>query len=207
MKCFIFCSGKITSYSWLKSIDFSDSFIICADGGFEHAKKLGLEADVWMGDGDSLKNIKPVAKKIVTFPSKKDNTDTDLAIMYALESGFKDITILGGLGGRIDHEYSHFCLLKKVLENGATATLIDEKNTITMKNESFELYPNGRKYVSFFPFGGDIKNFSIKGLLYEAEGLTLENGKVQASSNEFLNEKKARISFDSGFLLVISSDD
>lgn len=207
MKCYIFSSAKISSYGWLEKLDFSNSFVICADGGIKHAKKLGITADVWMGDGDSLQDGEIPAKKAIEFPPEKDNTDTDLAVMFALENGFRDIIIIGALGGRIDHEFSHFCLLKKILDSGGNGVLLDEKNTVTMKNAGFELCDGKRQYVSFFPFGGDVANFSVKGLKYEAEGMTLSCDQVQASSNCFLDEKNAQITFDSGYVLVICSDD
>lgn len=207
MKCYIFSSGEINSDEWLKKIDFSDSFLICADGGIKHTKKLGLVADIWLGDGDSLAGDEPLAKEVIKFPVKKDNTDTDLAVEMALKRGFRNITIVGGLGGRIDHEFSHFCLLKKILDSGGKGFLLDEKNFVTMENKGFELIDYGRKYVSFFPFGGDVTGFSIKGLLYEADGITLECGKVQASSNQFCKGKTAKINFDDGYLLVIYSED
>lgn len=207
MKCYIFSSAKIDNYEWIRAMDFSDAFIICADGGIKHTEALGLTADVWLGDGDSLKALEVLAGEIINFPVKKDNTDTDLAVEYAIERGFKDITIIGGLGGRIDHEFSHFCLLKKIVDSGGKGCLLDEKNTITMENKSFELFDIGRQYVSFFPFGGDVENFSVKGLCYEAEGITLECGKVQASSNCFGEGKKATVAFDKGYVLVICSDD
>lgn len=207
MRCFIFSSAVIEDYSWLEKLDFSNSFIICADGGIQHTKRLGLVADVWMGDGDSLGENLPYAKEIFNFPPEKDNTDTDLAIMLALERGFKDITLIGGLGGRLDHEYSHFCLLKKITDSGAEGRILDKKNSVTMKNRSFVMKNCGQKYVSFFPFGGDVTNFSVKGLKYECENIQLKCGEVQASSNCFDLKDEAEISFDHGYVLVICSED
>ena len=77
-----------------------------------------------------------------------------------------------------------------------------------MENKPFLLENNGKKYVSFFPFGGDVKGFSVKGLKYEADGITLECGKVQASSNSFEKDAAAaQVKFDSGYVLVICSED
>ena len=84
MRCYIFASAKILSYDYLKSIDFSDSLVICADGGIVHANKLGIECDIWLGDGDSLNDVGFSAKEKISFPVKKDNTDTDLAVELAL---------------------------------------------------------------------------------------------------------------------------
>lgn len=207
MRCFIFSSAVIRNYKWLEKLDFSNSYIICADGGIKHTKSLGLVADVWMGDGDSLDGSSPYAKEIFTFPPEKDNTDTDLAVMLALERGLKDITLIGGLGGRLDHEYSHYCLLKKITDSGAEGRILDEKNSVTMKNSSFSLQKCGQKYISFFPFGGDVANFSVKGLKYECENILLKCGEVQASSNCFVENDEAKISFDSGYVLVICSED
>ncbi len=207
MRCYIFSSAKIGSYEYLKKIDFSKIFVICADGGINHTKVLGIIPDVWLGDGDSLKDKNVTAKERISYPAKKDNTDTDLAVELALSRGFKDITIIGGIGGRLDHEFSHFCLLKKIIDSGADGRLVDEKNTVTIKNRDFEVCPDGRKYISFFPFGGDVENFSVKGLKYEADGIKLECNKAQASSNSFADTNLAKITFDSGYILVISSDD
>lgn len=207
MKCFVFCSAKIESYDFLKNFDFENSFVICADGGYKHTQNLGIVPDLWLGDGDSLKAADIIAKEIIDFPAKKDNTDTDLAVMEALNRGYKDITILGALGGRLDHEYSHFCLLQKILDKGGKGTILDADNEITMENKPFSVFPNDKKYISFFPFGGDVIDFCIKGLCYEAESMHLVSGEVQASSNCFVGEKIGEISFSSGYVLTIRSND
>ncbi len=207
MKCYIFASAKIESYEYLKKIDFSDSLVISADGGIAHTERLGIKCDVWLGDGDSLNTADVFATEKISFPVKKDNTDTDLAVELALGRGCNDITVIGGIGGRLDHEFSHFCLLKKIADKGAEGRLINDKNTITIKNNSFMVYPDGRQYISFFPYGGSVENFSVKGLKYEAEGLTLECNKAQASSNSFIGNTPGKITFDKGCVLVITSDD
>ncbi len=207
MRCFVFSSAQIESYDFLKGFDFENSFVICADGGYKHTKNLGIVPDLWIGDGDSLKDRDITAKEIIGFPPQKDNTDTDLAVMEALHRDYKEITILGALGGRLDHEYSHFCLLKKILDNGGRGTILDSYNEITMENKSFSVFPNDKKYISFFPFGGDVSDFCIKGLCYETENMHLVSGEVQASSNCFVGERSGEISFSSGYVLVIRSND
>ncbi len=207
MRCYIFGSVKIKNYGYLRNIDFSNGLVICADGGIVHANKLGIVCDIWLGDGDSLSGTNISAKEVINFPIKKDNTDTDLAIELALERGYTDITIIGGIGGRLDHEFSNFCLLKKIADSGAIGRLIDDKNTVMIKNKSFEIFPDGRQHISFFPYGGDVENFSVKGLKYQADGIRLECNKAQASSNSFLDESPGKVTFDKGSVLVITSDD
>ncbi len=207
MKCVIFASAKIKNYNFLKDFNFEDAYIICADGGLCHAETLGIVPDLWIGDGDSLCGGAPKGVETVTFPARKDFTDTDLAIQYAMEKGYTDITIIGGLGGRIDHEFSNFCLLKKILDNGGCGTLMDENNIITMKNTPFTIEKGKMDYVSFFPFGGDVTHFSVSGMRYEVDDITLKTGETLAVSNCFDEGSCAEISFDSGYLLVISSKD
>lgn len=207
MRCYIFCSAPIDSYDFLKKYDFQKDFVICADGGYVHAKRLGLTPDIWLGDGDSLGNVEIEAKEKLVFPAKKDFTDTDLAVQEALKRGYDEIIIIGALGGRLDHEFSHFCLLKKILDNNAKGFLVSEKNEITMEKESFSVFPDGRKYISFFPFAGDVENFSVKGLCYEAENMHLSCSEVQASSNCFDDGKVGEVSFSSGYVLVVRADD
>lgn len=207
MICYVFCSAAVENYEYLKKFNFIENFVICADGGYIHTERLGIVPDLWLGDGDSLVKTEVYAKEIITFPVKKDYTDTDLAVTEALKRGFKEIVIIGGLGGRLDHEFSHFCLLKKILDNGAKGVLINEKNEITIEDKPFTVYPDGKKYISFFPFGGDVTDFSVKGLLYETDGMHLQTDKVQASSNCFNGNNPGEISFTSGCVLVIKSND
>ncbi len=207
MRCYVFCSAPIEDYGYLDKYDFKKGFVICADGGYKHAKKLGIVPDLWLGDGDSLGMCEIDSKEKLVFPVKKDYTDTDLAVTEALKRGFDEILIFGALGGRLDHEFSHFCLLKKILDNGAKGFLINSKNEITMENKSFTVFPDDKKYISFFPFGGEVADFSVKGLCYEAENMTLKCNQVQASSNCFDGNKRGKISFSDGYVLVIKSND
>ena len=54
MKCIIFSGADIFDYNFVASYIDEDDFIICADSGVRHAEKLGLVADVVIGDFDSV---------------------------------------------------------------------------------------------------------------------------------------------------------
>lgn len=208
MECYIFCASEISDYTFLSDYDFENNFVICVDGGYRHAQKLNISVDLWLGDNDSLLSNDIKAIEIKRFNSDKDKTDTNLAIDEAIARGFKSAVIFGGTGGRIDHEFSHFCLLKYALLRGLRCKITDSKNEIMMIDDSVELVKGNKKYVSFFPFCDIVKGLTIKGLKYSLENEELRIQDVRASSNEFLDENSAaRVSIRSGFLLVILSDD
>ncbi len=207
MRSIIFSGAKISDYRYLNNFDFNNCFIICADGGYNHAKRLKIVPDVILGDNDSYDLSFPDNIEHILYPPEKDKTDTNIAVDYAIEHGADEIILLGGIGGRIDQEYSHFCLMKYALDKGVKLKMLDDINEIWMEDKPFKLFKNKRKYVSFFPYGNSVENFTVKGLKYETDGMLLSNGLVQASSNEFSKSDKAYISFDSGTVLVMLCDD
>ena len=206
-KAVIFCNGIIEDYNYIQRRDFDDTLIICADGGLRHVKKLGLVPDVIVGDNDSWQAKYPDAPFVIKCPQEKDYTDTQCCIDYAIETGYKNIEIIGGFGGRRDHEFSHYCLLAYGLRMGADIKITDEHNEVTIKDKPFVLEKTDKKYVSFFPFGGCVEGFCVNGLKYCAEDIRLDCNLVQASSNEFDTSDRAEVKFKSGTMLVMLCDD
>lgn len=207
MKSIIFSGAYIENYDYLSEINFDDYLIICADSGYKHAKLLNVVPDVILGDNDSYVNKYPDDIKNFVYPPEKDFTDTNIAIDYAIKHNAEEILIIGGLGGRIDHEFSHFCLMNYALDKGVKLKLINDTNEIWMEKNPFTLKKSKRKYVSFFPYAGDVFNFSIKGLKYETTNMHMVPNRVQASSNEFSDSNTAFVTFDSGIVIVMLCDD
>lgn len=209
MRAVIFASGVIEDYSYIDKESVSDALVICADGGYEHALKLGIHPDVIVGDSDSIKSEYPDdgRTRIIRCPAEKDYTDTNKCIDVAIEDGCTDVEIYGGLGGRFDHEYSNICLMAYALEKGVRVKLVNMHNEIWMEKTGFCLHRGSKKYVSFFPYGGAVDGFSVRGLKYSAENMRLECHLAQASSNEFAECDIADIDFKSGTLIVMLCDD
>ncbi len=201
-RAIIFCSGELdTDQVWLP--DYKEDLILCADGGYRHAKRLGVLPDLIIGDLDSgiLEYPKEVASRV--YPSEKDATDTNLCLDYAIEQGCQEVVILGGIGGRLDHEFSHYALLLYGLKRGVRVKLVNGCNEIWMEDKPFTLRPDEKKYISFFPFAGDVEDFTVRGLKYRAEGMKLSCGLVQASSNQFDGGETAEVSFREGGILLV----
>ena len=75
----------------IKPLIQSDGFVIGVDGGAKIALEESIQLDLALGDFDSVNHfehleIKKHAKKIDTFPSEKDDTDAELALLYVLKN-------------------------------------------------------------------------------------------------------------------------
>ncbi len=206
MRAVIFSGGRIEDYSYIDKVSFKDALIICADGGYRHTERLNITPDVIIGDNDSWKEEYPKDIKVIKCPAEKDYTDTEKCIDYAIDMGYREISVYGGLGGRLDHEFSNYCLLSYALDKGVRVKLIDKYNEIWMENKPFTLTRDKKRYISFFPYGGEVKGFSVKGLKYEGENMTLKISSTLTVSNEF-SDSVAEIDFKSGTLLVMLCDD
>ena len=116
MRAVIIGNGDIKDYQYIKSK--INDFIICADGGYNHAEKMGIVPDVLIGDFDSAKNFEKVKDRI-EYPKRKDFTDGELAVAYAVDNGYEDIVLIAMTGDRFDHSIADILLLEKC-KNGVT---------------------------------------------------------------------------------------
>jgi thiamine pyrophosphokinase len=117
-RCLIIAAAPINDYEQLSQYLNNINYIICADGGYIHARKLNLKPNVIIGDLDSIGEI-PQDIEVLQFNAEKDETDTLLAVKLGIERGFKDFLIIGGLGGRLDHTYANFALCFILLKMAA----------------------------------------------------------------------------------------
>lgn len=183
-----------------------DDFIICADRGYDNAKKYNIKADIVLGDMDSVKS-EIVGAKIV-YPRKKDFTDGEIALRYALEKGYKNILLTGFTGERIDHTISDLFMLHITAENDAEAMIIDEYNSIYYicdKKPAVKLYGKKDDIVSIVPLC-DLKGVYTKGLEYPIENEDIEFFKSRTLCNTML-DGFAEVELKSGRALVILAKD
>lgn len=204
--CYVFGAGPISDYGHINIKKQKDDCVICADGGYLHANKLGLDIDVIIGDFDSKE--KPEDYFVIEYPTKKDDTDMMLAVKHGLASGYRDFKIFGGLGGRFDHSIANVSLLLYLNTCGASGVLVDEKNYVYAVSDEDNITLNkleGYK-VSLLSLTDKVTGVTTTGLEYELDNAVLENTFPLGISNEFI-ENTAKISIKSGNLLVILSKD
>ena len=112
----IVCNGEIRDIPEAEKVVRDASMVIAADGGARYLAAMKIVPDLILGDMDSvesdiLKYFDAVEK--ITFPTDKDQTDTELAVNLAMERGCRFIDLVGALGGRLDHELGNISLLMK----------------------------------------------------------------------------------------------
>ena len=199
-------------YIFAKSAVENGALLICADGGGEVALAWNLKPDLVVGDMDS---ITPVSLELLTHmegvevriaPAEKDETDLELALLTALERGAKEITILGGLGGRLDHTLGNIYLLAahQLVQAGAKARLLDEQEEVIVLRGGDTLKLRGKPgdLLSLIPLTPEARGVRTGELYYPLKSEPLFIGPTRGISNVFTGET-ATISFEEGLLLVI----
>lgn len=179
--------------------------VICADGGFEIARQLSVAPDILIGDYDSAP--KPDLPGIIVLPMEKDMTDSEAAIDLAAAKGFRSITVLGGLGGRLDHTMGNLGMLAKYCGNLDHLAFADGQNYVFMMAPGTIRVPaNPYPYLGIISYGSFARDVTLRGVKYPLTDYFLTNDTTLGVSNE-ITEDAAVIRFTEGRLLVILSTD
>ena len=193
--CRDFCEG----------ISFSpdeNDIVIAADGGYDILKRIGVEADILLGDFDSISQI-PSHKNMIEHPAEKDDTDTHLAYKFGWEKGYRNFVIFGGIGGRIDHTIANLQTIANIAHEGGQGFLVGNDTVITSICNSQICFSNEfQGNISVFAQGGIAENVSISGLKYCVDSVCLKPDIPLGVSNEFIG-KRAEVSVKNGTLLII----
>ena len=178
--------------------------VVAADSGYETAISLGYRVDVVVGDMDSIVTS-PLPDHVIVerYPVGKDQTDLDLALELAMREDPGRVVVVGGTGGRHDHEL-------------ATANLVcsnrwedvDEIDWISSRSRSHVVRRRRMVHgdvgatVTLLPVGGRVEGITTRGLQWELSDAVFEPGSTWGVSN-VMRAPVADISISNGCLLVI----
>lgn len=205
MRCYIYVGGAIDAANITERPDKED-LVIAADSGYDTATSLGVTPAVMVGDFDSVKGKKiPDGVEIYRVPAEKDLTDTQLAVEIALSRGMRDLVIIGGLSGRLDHTMSNLGLLEHLDKQHVCAVMTDGVNRVRFIRNNSTLVPRGGyRYLSLIVADDVAKGVEVLGCKYPLKKATLRRTHQYAISNE-LTGNCAMISVKRGGLFVIES--
>lgn len=182
-------------------------FLVAVDGGLQHLKRLGLTPDLLIGDLDSvdaaeLAEIVDAGIEVLRFPPAKDQTDLELALDYAIESGYAQITIAYAFGDRVDHTLGNLSLLNRPDLAGITLTLDDGQVEARLLDKNASLPTQPGDLVSLIAWGAPVEGITTKGLEYPLNNETLTPWQTRGISNVALADS-IEITVKSGRLLII----
>jgi len=188
--------------------EVSGDIYIAADSGIETAAKFNIIPDILIGDFDSV-DLNYITDNItqIKFPPEKNDTDSMLAIKYALDLGYKNIAVIGGIDGRIDHTLANLFYLKYIKNNGGTGYITNGYNKVTyIKNEEIKIYKN-YKYISVVPVNPEIC-VTLKGFKYNLDKAAVRFEEFYTVCNEIADDSSCgEIDIKDGEALICECDD
>ena len=208
--------------------------LIAADRGLEFFLDYLILPDVVIGDFDSLsedgKNFLEMQSEdipyggmlewklqkgegkvveVVRLRPEKDDSDTQSAMNYAIQNGAKEIVILGVTGNRVDHLMANFGLLILAQKQDTEVALADRYNYMKLIPSGTSLKKDEQfgNYVSFFPLGGDVSGLTLEGFKYPLDKYHLTTADSGLTVSNEISEEYAKVTYESGTLLMIMSRD
>ena len=181
------------------------ALVLCADGGYAHAKRQGITPDIVIGDFDSYTDALPDSVETLRLPVEKDVTDTFRCVQYGEEQGFVHFHIYGALGGeRIDHSIACLQMLRYLYERGEDAVFFHGNTTLRMQygRGVTVRYPRFEGDFSVFSLTEESRGVTIRGTKYETDRITLKSSFPLGVSNTITAEC-AEITMEKGLLLIV----
>ena len=185
----------------------TNTTVVAADSGYDHARRLGCDVELLVGDLDSisedgLAHARAEGVEIDCRPASKDATDLELALDAAIARGATSIDIYGGEGGAIDH----LAGIAIGLTNRKWARI--EMTWHTSKATVRPVLDGGHLHVAGEPGAvvslvvvSDSSGVTTRGLRWPLTGEPLHRGTTRALRNE-IAAPPASVSIDTGALLV-----
>lgn len=206
MTVLMFANGELLDLAWAREMIAKESVtaVIAVDGGLRHLLALGLEPTVVIGDMDSVAEL-PEQYHHLTFPTHKDETDLELALLYAMEKYNAPIWLFATLGGRLDHMLANILLLAHPKLVGQPIRLVEPYQHAWLMAERKAPYMIEGKIgdkVSLIPVGGSAHIQQTVGLKWALQNSTLAFGLARGVSN-VLTAVRATIQLQKGTLLCV----
>ena len=198
-RCFIF--GALSIGEITEKPNETD-FVIAADKGVLTAENFGIKPNLIIGDFDSLGFV-PKGENVIKLKVRKDDTDVGFAVKTALDKGYRDFVIYGGIGGMLSHTLANIQIAKDLAEKGLNVVLYGENEKITVisnSSTSFSCEKRGR--VSVLSLSEESHGVEINNLSYNLSKATLKSNVPLGVSNEFIG-KDSTVSVEDGTLIII----
>ncbi|HUN66881.1 MAG TPA: thiamine diphosphokinase [Bacteroidota bacterium] len=201
MTALIIANGTLPSRKIVSDLARQADLIVCADGGANHALRLGIRPDLILGDLDSVtkSTLRAFRRVPLGYVDDQNSTDLEKTIRYCIHRGCRIIHVTGGFGSRIDHATGSIGCVRRFMP----------KCTVILHDESGYLMPVGRKIrvatrtgemVSLIPLT-KCTGVTTSNLHYPLNNSTLEMG-VREGIHNIATGRIVQVSLRRGFLLL-----
>ena len=208
MKALILVNGELYKPDVLRSRICAETFdlVLGADAGARYADTLNVSLDAIIGDLDSLSDLEEQGidnTEFVSYPAEKDETDLELALLYAEKQRADHIVMVGVLGGRMDMTITNMLLLTRAsLSSCKIEVWHGEQTGWVIKPPGEDISGHPGDTVSLIPLGGDASGITTKGLKYSLNDEDLTFGSVRGISNQ-MEKPSAHVKLSEGLLLAV----
>jgi thiamine pyrophosphokinase len=186
----------------------SDAWVIAADGGVRHARAFGFPPHLVIGDMDSaapgdIAWAQERGAHIRRYPTAKDETDLELALLAAAEQGAGWVRVIAAIGDRLDQTLSGVYLLGLPALAGADVRLVAGRQETWLADVGETIIDGAPgDTVSLIPLAGDVIGITTDGLEYPLRGEPLHFGPARGVSNVLLGVQ-GRVQVTAGRLLIV----
>lgn len=194
----------------LDNYHFNNKYlIISADGAVKNCLKLKLIPDIVIGDMDSIEEgdkemieSHTINTVYVKSPAEKNESDTQLAMEYALRNKIKNIILIGALGKRIDHSLANLFNIASDRFKDVNLRILDDNYEISILRNSGEVKGIIGNTLSIFSLTSSTYFINTDGLKYKLQNEELLFSPIRGISNIF-EKKSAQIDIKDGIILLV----
>ncbi|MGD2101945.1 MAG: thiamine diphosphokinase [Acidimicrobiia bacterium] len=182
----IFAGGDTTPTSLLEELPESD-LVVAADSGYDLAVAEGINVDVLIGDMDSIAAETIPSHVIVErHRTDKDKTDLELALERVVIERPARIVVVGGAGGRFDHELATAALLtSRRWADIAEIDWVTTRGWVYVIRGRRIIHADVGATIGLIPMGGAALGVTTRGLHWDLTGAVLDHGTTHGVSNVF----------------------
>ena len=201
-RCVIVAGGERAPIGPLREGDF----LLACDRGYSYCRQEGLAPDLLLGDFDSGPAETPEPGiPVLRFPVEKDDTDSMLAVRWAIEHDFDELRLCCALGGSLDHLLANLQTLHFAVNAGLHASAGDERTELQVLCPGSYRFPrrDGWKF-SVLALTDRVEGLMIRGAKYNVEDVELTNAFPLGVGNDFAGE--IELSFRTGTAAVLLCD-
>ncbi|HEY47758.1 MAG: hypothetical protein AMJ88_05705 [Anaerolineae bacterium SM23_ 63] len=211
-RAIILANGSVHNADTLRTRlqPWKEATVIAADGGVQHAARLGLEISIVIGDLDSLDEeehmaLEAIGTDVLRFAAQKDETDLELALLHAIQIGVREIVVLGAFGDRIDMSLSNLLLLTHPSFLSVRIEYwYDHQTAWLIRPPGDEIHGQSGDTLSLIPLEGAAEGITTYELYYPLKDEKLAFGPARGVSN-VLTASVARVELGSGMLIAVHS--